>query len=91
MGKVVPSYRMTLETKIQRWSGFAKALRSDQKEVSEELKDLRWSFASESSNATNPIIFEPMVMSIVLSQRKKISRIKEQLCEIFWRANKRKS
>ena len=29
MGKTVESYRLTLDTEIQSWSGFVKALRDD--------------------------------------------------------------
>jgi hypothetical protein len=36
-------------------------------------------FASESSNATNPIVFEPMVMSIVLGHQKKLGKLEHKL------------
>ena len=71
MGKTVESYRIALEEEINRWNGFARALRKDDREAFEELMDMCRSFASESSNATNPVIFEPMVMSILLAHREK--------------------
>jgi hypothetical protein len=37
------------------------------------------SYASAGSNATQPIIFEPMVISILLSQQKMIMRLKKAL------------
>ena len=37
MGKTVESYRMALEGEISRWSGFARALRKDDREAFEEL------------------------------------------------------
>ena len=67
MGKTVESYRMALESEINRWNGFARALRKDDGEAFEELMDMCRSFVSESGNATNPIVFEPMVMSILLA------------------------
>jgi hypothetical protein len=79
MGKTVESYRMVLEDEIQRWSGFKKALRLEDKEAFDALMDACRSFASAGSNATNPILFEPMVMSILLSQQKKISRLEKAL------------
>ncbi|HEX7482965.1 MAG TPA: hypothetical protein VF350_05825 [Candidatus Bathyarchaeia archaeon] len=79
MGKTVESYRMALEDEIQRWSGFKKALRLEDKEAFDALMDACRSFASAGSNATNPILFEPMVMSILLSQQKKISRLEKAL------------
>jgi hypothetical protein len=60
MGKTVPAYRMALEEEISRWSGFARALRKSDREAFDELMDMCRSYASESGNATNPIVFEPI-------------------------------
>ena len=79
MGKTVESYRMALEDEIYRWSGFEKALRIEDKEAFDALMDACRSFASAGSNAIMPILFEPMVMSILLSQQKKISRLEKAL------------
>ncbi len=79
MGKTVESYRMALEDEICRWNGFAKALRSEDKEAFEELMDACRSFASAGSNATQPILFEPMIISILVSQQKKLHRLEKAL------------
>jgi hypothetical protein len=79
MGKTVESYRMALEDEINRWSGFAKALRIEDKEAFDALMDACRSFASAGSNATNPILFEPMTMSILLSLQKKVNRLEKAL------------
>jgi hypothetical protein len=79
MGKTVESYRMALEDEIQRWSGFKKALRVEDKEAFDALMDACRNFASAGSNATMPVLFEPMVMSILLSLEKKISRLEKAL------------
>lgn len=79
MGKTVESYRMAIEDEIRRWNGFSKALRTDDKEVFEVLMDACRSYASAGSNATQPILFEPMVISILLSQQKKIMRLERAL------------
>ena len=81
MGKTVPAYRMALEEEISRWSGFVRALRKVDREAFDELMDMCRSYASESSNATNPIVFEPMVMSILLAQQVRIQKIERQLKE----------
>jgi hypothetical protein len=75
MGKTVESYRMALEDEIRRWNGFAKALRSVDKEAFEELMDASRSFASAGSNATQPVIFEPMIMSMLLFQQEKLQKL----------------
>jgi len=79
MGKTVESYRMALEDEIRRWDGFAKALRSEDRTVFEELMDACRVSASAGSNATQPVIFEPMVMSILLFQQKKLSKLEKEL------------
>ncbi|HUJ84359.1 MAG TPA: hypothetical protein VLV84_02005 [Candidatus Acidoferrales bacterium] len=79
MGKTVESYRMAIEDEVRRWSGFSKALRTDDKEAFEVLMDACRSYASAGSNATQPILFEPMVISILLSQQKKIMRLEKGL------------
>ena len=79
MGKTVESYRMALEDEISRWKGFEKALRIEDKQAFDALMDACRSYASAGSNATNPILFEPMVMSILLSQQRKISQLEKAL------------
>ena len=79
MGKTVESYRMALEDEISRWGGFEKALRLEDKEAFDALMDACRSFASAGSNATMPILFDPMVMSILLSLQKKVSRLEKAL------------
>ena len=79
MGKTVESYRIALDEEISRWNGFARALRKDDREAFEELMDMCRSYASESSNATNPIAFEPMVMSIILAHQERMKQIEKEL------------
>jgi hypothetical protein len=86
MGKTVPSYRIALESEINRWSGFAYALRKPDREAFDELMDMCRTFATESSNATNPIIFEPMVMSILLAQQERIQKLERQLNDVLQRS-----
>ncbi len=79
MGKTVPSYRIALEEEIVRWKGFVEALRSEDREAFEQLMDACRSYASAGSNSTRPVLFEPMVMSMILSQDKKIIKLRRDL------------
>ena len=79
MGKTVESYRMALEDEIRRWNGFGKALRKEDKEAFDALMDACRSYASAGSNATQPLLFEPMIISILISQQKKISQLEKAL------------
>jgi hypothetical protein len=79
MGKTVESYRLALDTEVQTWNGFVKALRTDDKEAFEQMIDACRNHASAGSNATRPEMFEPMVMSILLEQQKKLTRLEKIL------------
>jgi hypothetical protein len=91
MGKTVESYRMALEAEIHRWDGFARALRKEDREAFEEMMDMCRSYAMASSNATNPIVFEPMIMSMVLFLQRRINQLEKQLSAIYQQANGAKS
>jgi hypothetical protein len=79
MGKTVESYRMALESEINRWNGFARDLRKDDREAFEEMIDISRGYSSEAGNATNPILFEPFIMSILLAQQKRILALEKKL------------
>jgi hypothetical protein len=82
MGKTVESYRMALEDEINSWRGFEKALRIEDKAAFDALMDACRSFASAGSNATRPILFEPMVMSILLKQQMSLTRLQKELNDL---------
>jgi len=79
MGKTVESYRMALEDEIRRWDGFAKALRVEDREAFDTLMDACRIYASAGSNATQPILFESMMISMLLFQQKKILRLEKRI------------
>jgi hypothetical protein len=79
VGRTVEWYRIAMEEEIHRWDGFARALRKDDKEVFDELMGMCRSFSVASSNATNPIILEPMIMSILLAQQERIRTLEKKL------------
>ncbi len=70
---------MALESEIDRWKGFANALRMDDKEAFDQLMDMCMDHASAGGCACNPILFEPMMMSILLSMRKELTHVKKEL------------
>ena len=85
MGKTVPSYRMALEFEIARWKSFRNTLPSEEDRVAfDMLMDMCRGLASASSCATNPIIFEPMAMSILLAQQKKLRELEYKLNDVLW-------
>ncbi len=73
---------MAIEDEIQRWKGFAKALRIQDREAFETLMDACRGYASAGGNAVQPVLFEPMMMSIVLSQQVELQRLRKELDEL---------
>jgi len=87
LGRTVPSYRIALECEIKEWNGFIKALRSDDREAFEQMMNICRNYASAGSNATRPVLLEPMFMSILLAQQKALTEIKKDLAGIKQRLN----
>jgi hypothetical protein len=76
---------MALEFEIQRWKSFRKALKCEEDvEAFDHLVDMCRSHASAANNATNPIILEPMIMSILLAQQKKLQKLEYLLNDLSW-------
>jgi hypothetical protein len=75
----VASYRMALDREVQRWIVFARALRKEDRAAFDQLMDICRNYASAGSNATRPVIFEAMVMSILLHQQKILNKLEELL------------
>ena len=67
---------MALEDEIDQWKSFRNALPSEEERVAfDELMDMCRNNGMAGSAACNPIIFEPMAMSILLAQQKKIRKL----------------
>ena len=79
MGKTVESYRLKLDKEVQLWSGFARALRKNDRQIFEQMMDTCLNYASAGSNATRPVIFEAMVMCVLLEQQKVLNRLKKEI------------
>jgi hypothetical protein len=79
MGKTVESYRMALEDEIATWNCFARALRIDDKEIFDSMMDTCRNHASAGGNATRPVVFEAMMMSIALGQQKELVKLGKQV------------
>ena len=70
---------MALDREVQRWSGFARALRKEDRAAFEQLIDICRNYASAGSNATRPVLFEAMVMSILLHHQKILNKLEKEL------------
>lgn len=79
MGKTVPSYRQALESEIEKWKGFRKALRTKDAAAFDRMMNACRNSASAGSMATRPVLLESMLMSILLHQEKALMEFEERL------------
>jgi len=85
MGRTIPSFRMALEFEIENWKDFRRALQTqEQRKAFDELMDMCRNNAMAAGCACNPIVFEPMVMSILLGQQLKIMDLEQKICDLTW-------
>jgi proline dehydrogenase len=76
---------MALEFEINGWKSFREALPSEkEREAFDELMDMCRSNGMAGSNACNPIVFEPMTMSILLAQQQKLRELEQKFNEAVW-------
>ena len=90
VGKTVPSYRMALEDEIDQWKSFRNALAGEEdKAAFDDLMDMCRNNGMAGGAACDPIIFEPMAMSILLAQQKKMQQLEYRLNDLLWQRSGR--
>jgi hypothetical protein len=70
---------MALEYEISSWREFREALNSQDREAFERLMDAARNNCMAASNAYRPVVFEPMVMSILLFQQTRLDKLERKL------------
>jgi hypothetical protein len=80
LGKTVPSYRMALEYEILSWKPFRKSLENKEDlEAFDRLMDACRSNAMAGGCACRSVLFEAALMTMMLSQAKRILALEEKL------------
>jgi len=77
MGRTVPTYRMTLESIVQSWSDYRRALPKDDREAFDEMTNKARMHASASTYATFTDPVEGALLSILLEQEKELRRLRK--------------
>lgn len=76
MGRTVPTYRMTLESIVQSWADFRRALPKEDREAFDQMVNRARMHASASTYAAFSDPVEGALLSILLEQEKEIIRLK---------------
>jgi hypothetical protein len=79
MGRTLPTYRMLLEEELTQWKDYRRALRKKDQEVFDELLKQARTHSSASGYHVTTNVFEPMVLTMLLEQKKEINRLKKEL------------
>jgi len=80
MGKKFHPTEWRLKKKHTIWKGFRDGLAGeDEKQAFDAVMDLCRVQAMAGSNACKPILFEPMVMSVLLRQHKQIRTLQRKI------------
>lgn len=78
MGRTIPTYRMHLETIINNWMDYRKALREKDREVFDEIINKVRQHASAAGYCAHLDPTETAMLSIMLEMQKEMSILKEK-------------
>lgn len=79
MGKSVPTFKEELERIIREWSKFKRALRTEEREVFDELMRRAKKHTSAAQYQANPDPMESIFMAMLLEHEMELARLKRWL------------
>ena len=82
MGRTVASYRTVLESLINDWQGFRKALRKEDREAFDRLMDKARGLASAAGYDPRTDPMESVFMSILVGLEKEIEELRGKVEEL---------
>ena len=79
MGRTIPSWRMVVETEVEKLKKFRDSLRLDDKLIFEDLLNQCKLYASAASALASPVKEIPLIVSILFAQHKKLAELEKRL------------
>ena len=79
MGRTIPSWRMVVETEVEKLKKFQDSLRLDDKLVFEDLLNQCKLYASAASALASPVKEMPLIISILFAHHKKLAELEKRL------------
>lgn len=87
MGRTVPSWRMIVEGELHNLKRFRGFLRSEDKEVFDDLINQCRVYASYAGSMASPVKEIPLIISILFAQHKRLMELEKRIgmenCPIF--------
>ena len=82
MGRTILSWRMIVETEVERLKKFRDLLRLEDKLIFDDLLRQCKLYASAASSLASPVKEVPLIMSILFAHHKKLTEIEKRLDEL---------
>ena len=79
MGRTIPSWRMVVESEIQKLKKFRDSLRHEDKQIFEDLLDQCRLYASAASSIASPVKEVPLIVSMLFAHHKKLAELERRL------------
>ena len=82
MGRTILSWRMIVETEVERLKKFRDSLRLEDKLIFDDLLRQCKLYASAASSLASPVKEVPLIMSILFAHHKKLTEIEKRLDDL---------
>jgi hypothetical protein len=79
VGRTIPSWRMVVEGELEKLKRFRQFLRSEDKEVFDDLLNQCRLYASYGSTMASPVKEIPLLMSILFGQHKRLMELERRV------------
>jgi len=79
MGRTLPTYRWAMEIEIAGWKAFQKSLTKKKQILFQQCMDQARKHSDAGSLAARPLVMEPILMSIGLSQWNRLEKLEDKI------------
>ena len=79
MGRTIPSWRMVVEAEVDKLKKFRDSLRSEDKQIFEDMLNQCKLYASAAGSMTSPVKEVPLIFSILFAHHKKLTELEKQV------------
>ena len=82
MGRTIPSWRIVVEMELEKLKRFRQFLRSEEKEIFDDLLDQGRLYASFAGTMASPVKEIPLLISILFGQHKRLVELEKRINQI---------
>ena len=79
MGRTIPSWRMVVESEVEKLKKFRDSLRLEDKLIFEDLLNQCKLYASAASALASPVKEMPLILSMLFAHHKRLTELEKKL------------